>query len=403
MKLERIEILRHTQSPFGDFAVIKLVGIQTLNGQALYQLRPADGPEPRGWPAGDLKPVAVRTGAKSIELLVGPDIVRSRHLKPGAKVRFLLPIAEIDELLAWPDLSAAPNSASSLNLAAEPPARSTQESPAGSNTPPERGLARLNIKDRRRPQQTPEEANQQQSTKAPPADAPSTPRKLDVKPIKIALQTPAAPVVSSGGAWSLLPMLLGVIIVGAMAVLFVRTAGVDEAGQTLFSLIRDRVNAGEAAQTASRTLNRILAAAEVTTSPSGKDAAGISGREALERANELLAKATTQEERVEAAFWLRKALSGSLSQPRLLWAVTQLGTAYATGDSTNPPDYAAALTLWSWAAEAGDAQAACFLGRLHEQGLGVKPSRENAHRAYLRAQKLGGCPGLRQAMSRVRK
>ncbi len=125
-------------------------------------------------------------------------------------------------------------------------------------------------------------------------------------------------------------------------------------------------------------------------------------REALERANNLLGSMKTPADRLEVAFWLRNALSRSLSEPRLVWAITQLGTAYATKDKTNKPNYDAARLLWRWATDAGDAQAACFLGRLHERGLGVPQNSKLALKNYGRARSLGGCPGLDQAILRVR-
>ena len=135
------------------------------------------------------------------------------------------------------------------------------------------------------------------------------------------------------------------------------------------------------------------------TSPSGIDAAGTSQREALERANALLVTGHTARQRAEAAYWLRKALSTSLSDPRLVWAVTQLGASYASNDKEG--DYDAARLLWSWAADAGDAQAACFLGRLFENGLGVPSNAQTARRHYEHARRLGGCPGLEQAIKRL--
>ena len=100
---------------------------------------------------------------------------------------------------------------------------------------------------------------------------------------------------------------------------------------------------------------------------------------------------------------MRLGLSEKLSERRLVWALTQLGTAYASSANARLPDYQAAHLLWTWAAGAGDTQAACFLGHLHERGLGTPVDAVRARALYERAGRLGGCPGLERALQRVGK
>ena len=128
-----------------------------------------------------------------------------------------------------------------------------------------------------------------------------------------------------------LPLGLGLVIVAAMLVTFLRTTEIEGSGMTLFAALRTAVAKPDAPVAADTRPNAVLTSIFDVgpTSPSGVDASGVTQRQALERANELLASAQTPHEREEAAYWLRKALSHRLSEPRLVWALSQLGTAYA--------------------------------------------------------------------------
>jgi hypothetical protein len=410
VKVKHIEVTPHSRNPIGSFAVIKLFGISRLEGPATFRLDPvteAGEAPPIGWLHGDLKPLGVRAGPGTVELLVGPEIVKAESLKPGTHVRFRMPSVEADASVEWPNLTGAPivdfaNSGAAPFQSQAPvaalgaaPANATEQ--ALSRLQPHAALAhRPMAPDRAVPLKP-----------APGMDLsvnPTAPSAYSGFRQRAEAQQLAVPPQQSPRQSSVLPLALGLVIVAAMLITFLRTTTVEGSGVTLFSALRSTVaGSKEAAIVSSKSslvLGEILEVG--STSPAGVDASGMTQREALERANDLLDSMKTPADRSEVAFWLRNALSRSLSEPRLVWAVTQLGTAYASTEGKSKPNYDAARLLWRWAADAGDAQAACFHGRLFEQGLGVPRNPKLAGKSYARARSLGGCPGLDQATLRVK-
>lgn len=141
----------------------------------------------------------------------------------------------------------------------------------------------------------------------------------------------------------------------------------------------------------------VLAAGSV--SPRGVSAAGVDGAKALENANSLLQGPNRDLE--EGAFWLRRFLQSSLSDERTMRVLTQLGSAYAEPQG-KAPDYVKARLLWEIASAAGDPVAMCFIGLMHENGLGTTLDRKTAMQWYERSKKAGGCPQLDDMIARVR-
>ncbi|MGQ0671542.1 MAG: hypothetical protein ACT4N2_01500 [Hyphomicrobium sp.] len=137
------------------------------------------------------------------------------------------------------------------------------------------------------------------------------------------------------------------------------------------------------------------------TSPRGAAASGISLTKALENANVQLQVAGAGRDTEEGAFWLKKYIVGTLSEDRTVRALTQLGSVFAepTGKA---PDYTKARFVWEIASAAGDPVAMCFIGLLHENGLGVAASRSAALQWYERSKEKGGCPGIEESLQRVR-
>lgn len=142
-------------------------------------------------------------------------------------------------------------------------------------------------------------------------------------------------------------------------------------------------------------------------SPRGTSAAASTTSDALVAANRSLygidGAATDRE---EAAFWLRTALARQMQGPGITWALTQLGTYYASPAAGQKPNYDKARLLWELAAAQSDPVANCFLAQLHEFGLGVTPDRKTALTHYQTAKSLGGtaevgCKGLDQALARL--
>jgi TPR repeat protein len=416
VKVKHIEILPHARNPVGNYAVIRLFGINRLEGPAAFIIEPGGDdttPDkwPTGWPKGEQKPLGVRAGANSIDLLIGPDIVKAKPLSDGADIRFRMPRAAIDVTLKWPDLSAAPK-----------------------RSAPKEGLSRLQIKTvAKQSEATPSAQSTSATAPAPlppdPAPALTTRddakqkfeasqlqararagRKPGIDPKAVSAYTgfraraEATRLAEAQASHSLppflIPGLLGLAVVAALFLTFAGTTPIDSRGNTLLSAWKSADGSNSSIRLPTEVLAEIMAIG--TTSPGGDGSADVSPRQALERANNILGSAKTAKDRTEAAFWLRRALSRTLSEPRLVWAMTQLGAAHASSENGSKPNYQAAQVLWNWAADAGDAQAACFLGQLYERGLGTAQDATRARASYERAHRLGGCPGLEQAMLRVR-
>lgn len=148
-----------------------------------------------------------------------------------------------------------------------------------------------------------------------------------------------------------------------------------------------------------KTLSAVLAVPDVSTN--GTDATSVDLAGALNRADDLLSTGESGDKE-EAKYWLRRALAQGLSEKRMVWAMTQLGTLYAAPMS-GAPDYAAARSVWELAAAQGDPVALCFLAALHEHGLGVPADEVRALVLYRNAKAEGGCRNVDASIQRLSK
>ena len=432
MSIERIEIVPDPSVPAGGYAIVRLYGLGQLPEPANFQIIPMDGQSQSGWPNGHLKPRHIRLAARGVEMRIGPEIVNAPGLQPGTPVSFVLPALGVRGNLRWPDLrlrdpngqettginpqrngfagpeqglsslqanrnnsNAEAMQAAALAAAESPgvpgPAPVSQQAPAGGST------------------KTIDSAGP--SREAPAVSAPINlqpqPGPAKLVPAKPTIATDRAPVEPRGSftAW---PIVVGLVAVGAMIALiwpglreeFAKLPATGEpvsvAGGT-----SPPANVASAVPTlpAEPDIRTLITAGE--KSPRGEDATGIDNGEALERANRFMHGVEGPVDREEASFWLRHALSRNIADPSMRWAITQLGTIYAAPDAGKQPDYAAARFLWRLASAAGDPVATCFLGRLHEFGLGVAVNKNAARAKYQEAQRLGGCRGLKASLSRL--
>lgn len=134
-------------------------------------------------------------------------------------------------------------------------------------------------------------------------------------------------------------------------------------------------------------------------SPRGRAAVDVDLTMALRLADEGLHGAAA--DRQESAFWLRKSLALVLNQDEVKWALTQLGSTYAA-PASGPPDYTKARLIWEIAGAQGDPVALCFLGSVHENGLGVAATKSTALGYFNSAKAAGGCRGVDDAIARLK-
>ncbi len=163
------------------------------------------------------------------------------------------------------------------------------------------------------------------------------------------------------------------------------------------------VSTQDAALSAARnasTLRAILATSGI--SPRGKPAVGVNGQQALALADTYLHGSTTApRDQGEASFWLRHALTQAVDQDGMRWALTQLGSIYASPEGFEP-DFVKARMLWEVAGGLGDPVALCFNASLYEHGLGVPKHKALARALYERARAAGSCSGNDEAIARTR-
>lgn len=420
-----VEVLPDPAALNGGRAVVRLIGIFYLPGDVTYRIEPTDNridanADP-GWPGGDRRPNATRLTRDGIDLLIGPDVVEARRLAPGTLVRITIPAAAIDMELRWPDIPRQTNRSKTKLLppplpARKRPATGHADGTAHTSTPDQRtDDTATNWGDKPSPQDgarnlsagagpkgqsgTGPEPGKEPTQKAePPQKAepapltPAMPRYLE----RAMTQQPKRPATPG----LVKPFLIGLVIAAAIS-----AAGwigfQNEIARYVRALAEARLAGTSAAPSSPRPALFELFAEPESTSPRGRSAQNVSRTDALAIADTHLR--ANPPDRAEARFWLRTAMSRALGDAKMTWALTQLGTLYAAGIEGAAPDYARARTFWEIAGAHGDPVALCFLGLLHEKGLGVRPAPTHAQALYAQAEKRGGCPQRARATSTVQR
>jgi hypothetical protein len=172
-------------------------------------------------------------------------------------------------------------------------------------------------------------------------------------------------------------------------------------GPPAIPMPRTGSQAGGSASAPRNTLTLETLVQAEARSPLGRPSAGVTTDAALNLADvHLRGLDGMPRSRLEAGYWLRHALSPTFRDSRTPWALTQLGSIYATPDA-GLADFKSASLIWQIAGSMGDPVATCYLARMHEFGIGVEKDTEMARRVYGIAQKAGGCPGLAEALARL--
>lgn len=135
-----------------------------------------------------------------------------------------------------------------------------------------------------------------------------------------------------------------------------------------------------------RNVYEVIAAGPL--SPRGVAAAGVTPAKSLQLAHGLLHGPEAERDAEEAAYWLKHYLAGAQGGDSVRIALTQLGSAYAQ-PVRGERDFASARIVWELSAALGDTVAMCFLGAMHEHGLGGPRTGSAAVTWYERASALG--------------
>lgn len=438
----RIEVVEDTGRSQGGHAIIRVNGLWLLPANATLRIEPVDELDaellPAGWPKGDLTPVETRLTPQGVEIVVGPDVVDCPSLLPGTPVSVSVPSAFVKAEVLWPDLpvsiaaEASPAVLTAAELAAEldAAARSThqhEEAEAllqlkrrmngAGNDPIVFGHdhkqldARTDLAQLRYRDDAGDDGVQMAAAQFLPLatmyDTPVTHDRLkrdmsvsspltgtalaaDPNRPRAVVPVAAKPNASQRRQLSMgVPFGLGFLVAGALTGLVALRQG----GSGGVPPVTGEPISGAA------SLSDVLAVAVV--SPRGRQATEVDLAAALKLADENLHGTSGPADPQEASFWLRKSISMSVGTPQLAWALTKLGTLYAQPTS-GPPDYGKARLLWEMAGDSGDATALCFLGALHEFGLGVASSKAKALAIYQRGKAAGGCRDIDTAINRVR-
>ena len=452
----RVDVIPDSSATDGGRAIIRLSGVYDLPIDATYRIEPLDegisADADPGWPSGDRKPNGSHLGHDGIELIIGPDVVEARRLAPGTPVLLTIPSVAIRARVRWPDIPQR-QSRSQIKLLPPPPPlpinnpEPSHDDPAPVDDRPDLdpGLSDLTFAQDSSPdshhepgtdEPGPDEPDthtddsaQFGSDRLPPGIDPTVDRDRPDTSREPAGEPPNEPSIEPSDTRRIdppeelprrlnptpdmprylprpdlvRPFLLGVLLAG-MVGFTGWLAFQNEISRYVRNVAQSRLaqvgTIAPVGPSAAATLNKIIGAPAVAPPDgpnSGDPNSGASVNTALERANDRLQRQPP--DRAEARFWLRKAVGMSLSSKEMTWALTQLGTLYAV-DGASQTDYARARLLWELASAQGDPVALCFLGALHEKGLGGTADVDRAKALFARAKALGGCKGAENPLGR---
>lgn len=421
-------------------AAIRVRGLDSLPADPTFRIDPVDPALAEGgdveWPSGPRRPTAVLATDDGIDLVLGPDVLESPLLLPGTPVEVSLIDVPAAAHIVWPaiatrtrrrrpvivtdDLLQAERTAAEQkrrDAAAALAAATARAAEAETRTGTTAGR-RARATKRPGPRLVADNAAAPGVTFGGPetvgrADMPAEPAR-PLQPFVLPAEAEASRALVAGPPAETLPA--PVFRTETPSPRRVRQiaafgGGLAVAAALVFAAVQMRVidvhapgaPASDAALTAARTgstLRAVLATSGI--SPRGRTATGVDGPAALRLADRFLhGDGEVTRDQGEASFWLRHALSQSLDQESMKWALTQLGTIYAAPEGLEP-DYPKARMLWDVAAGLGDPVALCFNASLYEHGLGVPRHKALARALYERARNAGGCAGLDEALARTR-
>ena len=442
MSAYRVAIVADDASPTGttaglggSSAVIRIDGLREWPPNATLRILPIDDtavpPKSDGWPWGDLIPLRVLSTETGLDVVLGPDVVGSARLTPGTPITIQVPAAQLEVEARWP--SVAPTIRRRANAVAMSAgqmlaAKAERDQAQRLTTARRQELAEFAARRIRE-----DTASDQAEAASAPAAAPPTARAetgqlARLLPVRrssaVALPSTgpagagpfkAAPVPAQKMGAAPVPLPRPVVprrnasrvgaFVAGLATMAAATAATVAVGPTSWTPPAISGTTGVATDTNQIGLADLQAlfkefATTGSQSPNNKAATSVDVATALSLADHSLRGERTPAETEEAVFWLKRALAASFSGADVGWALTQLGTIYAT-PGTPQHNYVKAHSIWQLAAAQGDPVAHCFLGALYEHGLGIARNRKTALDHYKSAQVLGACRGAEDAVARL--
>lgn len=427
MSSYRVAVVPDDAAPAAGTAIVRINGLTAWPDNATVRLVPIDTVaipfNSEGWPWEPIKPQSVTVTDTGVDVVLGANVVASPRLLPGTPLIIKVGAANLEIEARWPAVvPAARRSTGAAGLTA------TQVLNAKFDREREERMAA----DRRRAlaDAAMQSARKTSPSEGEPAQAGrSLPLLRQIGATESAYSTSAATDTAAAegsmgqlarlgppSAAAIVPFLApppttAVRQTGTLRGFFIGLATMAGAAALMILLapptwwLRSPVNPAPAAigdQIAAVDLRAVFKdiADAGAQSPRKKAAANVDVATALSLADQNLRGPRTQADIEEAEFWLKRALASNMSGQEVGWALTQLGSIYATV-GTPSHSYAKAHALWELAAAQGDPVAHCFLGRLYEHGLGVAKNRKTAREHYQTADARGACPGAKEAAARL--
>jgi hypothetical protein len=446
--------LVETDGASGGHAALRITGLTALPPDPTFRIDPIDDALSEAgevdWPTGPRRPQSVIALNGAFDLVLGPDVLDSPMLLPGTPVVISVSDTSIVKEMVWPSIptrkrrarrpvivtdelreaertaheakrrDAAATLAAATSRAAE---HDAQFAAGGSSRWSRPSAARSGTTNPRLVVNNPsgsdpfsladgDRANGLSGFSLPPAGPTAGPSRLVPKDGRSA---PVPALAGSTAVATVAPVVAAKSGFGRQVAAFL--GGMAAAAVLVFGMVQYKmlhwqptagspaalVMAPDTALAAARntgSLRAVLATGGV--SPRGKVAATVDGPQALALSDKFLHGAEdAPRDQGEASFWLRHALSQALDQDGMRWALTQLGSIFASPEGFEP-DFAKARMLWEVAGGLGDPVALCFNAALYEHGLGVPRHKDLARVLYERARSNGGCRGVDDAIARTR-
>jgi hypothetical protein len=416
-----VEVFEEPGRPEGGHAVVRLRGIKSIPDDLTFRIKPVDSAHQSdvrgGWAHAELRPIAARITEHGAELVVGPEVVENPMFQPGTLTVIEIQKCGVRGEFLWPRISPLVRPKRRHLRLAKPAREQAMEDPAVmafeevGDASADAG-AQLMIAARAEtpaPMPVPKPAlvNPQGVIGSSPNTAPietarPPARDANVPASSTDISWNRQSDTESMHGWSQrarathygVPHLAAALCAGAVL------AGLVSAVMPRHAAVSPSIPVATLPETTS-ALAEMLAAGART--PKGRDVSQAAPLELLEAADNHLHGPPQARDTQEATFLLRRYLATTLGDERTLWALTQLGSSYADTTSGAPPDFPRARQLWQIAGTLGDPVAMCFLGALHEHGLGTSKDKDTALRWYALAKQSGGCTDVDQAIARMKK